>query len=158
MTSRSAAVQRAFKDVLAGLVFVVFGLAFAISATSYPVGSTLQMGPGYFPVVLGGLLAGLGAIIVAKGIAAGDAAPIGAVPWRALCLILGAIVVFGLTVRGLGLVPSTFAAALLSAFASRRTGVMTALPIAVGLTILSVLIFVVALSLRLPLVGPWLRV
>jgi putative tricarboxylic transport membrane protein len=149
--------QRALKDILAGLVFVAFGLGFAISATSYQIGSTLQMGPGYFPLVLGGLLAGLGAVIVAKGIASGEGGPIGSVPWRALGLILGAIILFGLTVRGLGLVPSTFVAALTSAFASRHTNVVTAVLIAVGLTTLCVVIFVVALSLRLPLVGPWLQ-
>ena len=46
----------------------------------------------------------------------------------------------------------------MSAFASRRTGVLSAVAIALGLTVLCVLIFVVALSLRLPLVGSWIRV
>ena len=55
---------------------------------------------------------------------AGEGEAIGAIPWRAIGLILGAVVVFGLTVRGLGLIPSTFVAALMSAFASRRTGVV----------------------------------
>jgi hypothetical protein len=72
--------------------------------------------------------------------------------------VLGAVLFFGLTVRGLGLVPSVFVATFMSAFASERTSVVMALAIAVGLTILCVLVFVVALSLRLPLVGSWLRV
>lgn len=150
--------QGALKDTLAGLIFVAFGLIFAIGATTYEIGSTLQMGPGYFPLVLGGLLVVLGGVIVAKGFVDGDGGTIGAVPWRALGLILGAIVFFGLTVRGLGLVPTVFMTTFMSAFASHRTGVVSALVIAAGLTGLCVLIFVVALSLRLPLVGPWLRV
>jgi hypothetical protein len=151
-------VQRALKDTLAGLIFVAFGLIFAIGATTYEIGSTLQMGPGYLPLVLGGLLVVLGGVIVAKGFVDAEGGSIGTVPWRALGLILGAIVFFGLTVRGLGLVPTVFIATLMSAFASHRTGVVSALLIAVGLTALCVVVFVVALSLRLPLVGPWLKV
>ncbi|HET9457527.1 MAG TPA: tripartite tricarboxylate transporter TctB family protein, partial [Candidatus Limnocylindrales bacterium] len=141
---------------LAGLVFVGFGLAFALGALTYDVGSTLRMGPGYFPLVLGGLLVVLGGIIAVRGFVEEDAAPFGSVPWRALLLVLGAVVLFGLTVRGLGLVPSIFLASMLSAFASERTGVIGALVIAAGLTTICILVFVVALSLRLPLLGPWL--
>jgi hypothetical protein len=150
-------VERALKDTLAGLIFVALGLIFAIGATTYEIGSTLQMGPGYFPLVLGGLLVVLGGTIVAKGFLDGEGEEIGSVPWRALGLVLGAVLFFGLTVRGLGLVPSVFVATLMSAFASQRMAVVMALVIAVGLTVLCVLVFVVALSLRVPLVGPWLR-
>jgi hypothetical protein len=150
--------QRELKDILAGLVFVTFGLAYAVIALSYEIGSTLRMGPGYFPFVLGGLLAFLGLIIVVKGLLAGEGEAVGAIPWRALALILGAVVLFGLTVRGLGLVPSVFVIALMSSFASQRTSVRVALLISVGLTILCVLVFVVTLRLRLPLVGPWIPV
>jgi putative tricarboxylic transport membrane protein len=153
-----AAAARALRDILAGLAFVAFGLAFAVLATSYEIGTTLVMGPGYFPLVLGGLLVLLGGVIVAKGFLGGEEGAIGAIPWTALGLILGAVLFFGLTVRGLGLVPSTFGAALMSAFASRRTGLVAGLLITVGLTVLCVLVFVVALSLRLPLVGPWIQV
>jgi putative tricarboxylic transport membrane protein len=150
-------VRQGLRDVLAGLAFVVFGLAFAAIALTYQIGTTLQMGPGYFPLVVGGMLAVLGAGIVAKGLIAGDGEPVGVTPWKALVLILGAVLFFGLTVRGLGLVPTLLATVILSAFAGQRTGIFTPVLIAVGLTILSVLIFVVALSLRLPLFGPWLR-
>lgn len=150
--------RRALKDILAGSVFVAFGLAFAVGATSYEIGTTLRMGPGYFPLVLGGLLVLLGVAIVGKGVIAGDGGAIGAIPWKAALLIAGAVLFFGLTVRGLGLVPSLFGAALLSAFAGQRPSPVVALLVAVGLTVLSVLIFVVALGLRLPLLGPWIPV
>jgi hypothetical protein len=150
--------SRSLKDILAGLTFVGFGLAFALMATSYEIGTPLRMGPGYFPVVLGALLVLLGGVIVAKGFLDGEAGEIGAIPWRALALVLGAVLFFGLTVRGLGLVPTTLVTALMSAFASRRTGLVAALLISVGLTALCVLVFVVGLRLRLPLVGPWMQV
>ena len=68
-----------------------------------------------------------------------------------------AVLFFGLTVRGLGLVPATAVTALLTALASSRTSILAAVAIAAGLTVLCVLIFVLALQLRLPLFGPWLR-
>ena len=148
---------RSQRDILAGLAFVGFGVAFALLSIGYGIGTTVRMGPGYFPFFLGGALAVLGALIVGRGILAGEEGPIGVIPWRAVALILGAVVIFGLTVRGLGLIPSTFVTILMSAFASRRTGVLAAIAIAVGLTVLCYLIFVIALSLRLPLVGTWIR-
>ncbi len=149
---------RSLKDILAGLVFVAFGLAFAVVAMSYEIGSPLRMGPGYFPFVLGCLLILLGGVIAAKGLLAGEGEAIGAIPWRAVGLIIAAVLFFGLTVRGLGLVPSIFVTALMSGFASRRTTLLMGLLVTAGLTILCILVFVVALRLRLPLLGPWIPV
>ena len=132
-------------------MFVVIGLGFALGAMTYGIGSANQMGPGSFPLVLGLSLAGLGAFIAARGLADGEEGPIGTVPWRAVALLVGAVIVFGLTVRSLGLAPATFLAAFMSALASRRTTLPIAVVIAVGLTVVSVLVFVFALSLRLPL-------
>jgi hypothetical protein len=53
-------------------------------------------------------------------------------------------------------VAALFGASLLAALARARTRPTTAVAIAAGLTILSVVIFIGALQLRLPLVGPWI--
>lgn len=121
-------------------------------------GERSEMGPGYFPLVLGGILVFLGLLIVAKGFvsSAGAEGRLGGVPWRALVLIVLAVLFFAATVRGLGIVPATAVTALLTALASYRTGILAAVAIAVGLTVLCVLVFVLALQLRLPLFGPWL--
>jgi hypothetical protein len=150
--------KRAVTDILAGVIFVAFGLAFAITSLRYELGTPLRMGPGYFPLVLGGILVLLSLLIVGKGFvsSSSDEGRLGSVPWRALLLIVAAVVFFGLTVRGLGIVPATAVTALLTALASYRTGILAALAIAAGLTVLCVLIFVLALQLRLPLIGPWL--
>jgi Tripartite tricarboxylate transporter TctB family len=150
--------RQAVTDILAGLIFVAFGLAFAATSLSYELGTPLRMGPGYFPLVLGGILVVLGLLIVGKGLVAGsgDEGRLGSIPWRALVLIVLAVLFFGLTVRGLGLVPATAVTALLTALASYRTGILAAVAIAAGLTVLCVLIFLLALQLRLPMFGPWL--
>ena len=45
------AVRRALKDILAGSVFIGLGLAFALGALAYSIGTPLRMGPGYVPLV-----------------------------------------------------------------------------------------------------------
>jgi len=151
------AVRHALKDVLAGSVFIVLGGAFAFGSLDYDIGTPLRMGPGYVPLALGLLLVALGVMIVIKGFIAGEQGdPIGGVEWRATALVAASLLFFGLTVRGLGVVGALFGASRLASLARARTGPATALAIAVGLTILSVLIFIVALQLRLPLVGPWI--
>jgi hypothetical protein len=149
-------VRRALKDILAGGTFVGLGLAFAFGALSYDIGTPLRMGPGYVPLVLGGLLAALGAGIIVKGFIAGEGESLGGFEWRAAILITAALLFFGITVRGLGAVPALFGTSLIASLARSRTSWREALLIAVGLTALSVVIFIIALQLRLPLVGPWI--
>jgi len=57
------------KDFWAGLMFISFGLFTVIwSLTHYQMGTAVRMGPGYFPVLLGGLLAVLGAAVFAESL------------------------------------------------------------------------------------------
>lgn len=147
---------RSLKDLLAGLIFIGFGLAFAFAASRYDLGTALRMGPGYFPVVLGGLLALLGAGIVAESFLRGEQTPIGPIPWRGILLLTAAVLVFGFGVRRFGLAPSLFVATLLAALSSERTTPLAALVLAAALTAFCILIFVEGLGLTVPLIGPWL--
>ena len=149
---------KSLKDILAGLIFIGLGLAFGIAAAGYPIGTALRMGPGYFPLVLAGVMVALGLAIAAKGLAATAAdEPAGPVPWRAIVLILAALVFFGATIRGLGMAPALFVTAFLAALASRRNGPLAAAVMAAALTLFCVLIFGVGLGVPVPLLGPWLR-
>ena len=149
-------------DLLCGGVFVALGLAFAIGGSRYDVGSALQMGPGYVPLLLGAVLAGLGLIIVGLAFVGGDPhlstleEARESVPWARGAVLVAGIVFFGATVRGLGLAPALFVTAFLSTLAGRRPGVVRALVTAVGLTVLCLVVFVSLLQLRLQLLGPWL--
>lgn len=149
-------VRLALKDILAGGIFIALGLAFASGALAYEVGTPLRMGPGYVPLALGVLLAGLGVAVIVKGVIAGEGDPIGGLDWRALVFVTAALLFFGITVRGLGVVGALFGATLLASLARAATSIREAVLIAVGLTALSVVIFIFALQLRLPLVGSWI--
>ena len=52
------------KDFFSGVVYSVVGGAFAIGATNYTLGEGARMGPGYFPMMLGILLAVIGAAVI----------------------------------------------------------------------------------------------
>lgn len=144
------------RDAAAGAVFVAIGLAFLAGALMLDIGSALRMGPGYFPLLLSGLLVALGLVVMARSVSAGPEA-IGTVPWRGLVLVLLAPVVFGATVRGLGLMLALPLTIAMAAVASRRAGLRTILALVAGLTLFCVLVFSYGLGLPLPLVGTWLR-
>ncbi|WP_068927520.1 tripartite tricarboxylate transporter TctB family protein [Planobispora rosea] len=148
--------RRSLPDVLAGGVFVLIGGAFVAGSLGYELGTPLRMGPGAFPLLVGAIVAALGLAVVVKGLVAGEVVAFGPVPWRAVTVIVLAILFFGFTVRGLGFVPASAVTALLTTLASRRVRPLTAVAVTAGLTAAGTLIFVVGLQLRIPLWGPWL--
>ena len=91
------------KDFWAGLMFMVVGIAFAWGSTNYHIGEGARMGPGYFPLMLGVLLAGLGAFIVFEALVVEteDGDKIGKWAWKPLAFILAANFVFGILLGGL---------------------------------------------------------
>ena len=143
------------RDIGAGLIFIAIGILFGLGSIGLEIGTALRMGPGYFPLVLAGLLVGLGLVILAHGFGHPTTGGL-AIPWRGLVLILVAPVVFGLTIRGLGLVPAVMLVVLISAFASQLMSVLLALVLSVALTLFCVLVFSFGLGLPLRLFGPWL--
>ncbi len=147
-------------DLSAGAAFVALGLAFAVAGSRYDVGSALQMGSGYVPLLLGGILAILGLVIVIAAFRGVDPtvaqADRGPVPWRRMGLLVAAVMFFGFTVRGLGLGPTLLVATFLAALAGHGTRPVRAALIAIGLTVLCLGIFVGLLQLRLPILGDWL--
>ena len=83
------------KDFWAGLMFMAFGLWFAIQAAlNYNMGTAVRMGPAYFPVMLGGLLAVLGLAIFLKSFASRVMQSLRVFQFRPVLLVVG--VLFGL--------------------------------------------------------------
>ena len=142
------------KDLLAGLLFVAFGLAFLIVAQAYPLGSARRMGPSYFPVVLSLVLIGIGLATMARAwLVPGE--PVRDIAGKALALVTASIVLFGLLVQGAGLGAAIVALVLLSAAASRRFRPLPVLVLALVLAAFSVLVFVKGLGLPFRAIGPW---
>src|SRR5687768_16786217 len=106
-------------NALCAAIFIGFGALFMVQSFSLEIGTAFRMGPGYFPLVLSGVLIALGLIILIQALRV-QGEPVGAIAWRGMFFILPAPVFFGLTVRGLGFVPALFCTALIAAFASHR--------------------------------------
>ena len=145
------------KDLAAGALFMAIGGFFTLNAwLNLTVGSALAMGPGYFPILLGFVLIGLGLAIAFAGMRA-PASPFGTVSWRGVGLVTASILFFALTVRGLGMAGALGGATILAALSSDRNSPAFALVVSLCLTTASILIFVYALRLPYPVIGPWLN-
>lgn len=146
--------QADLKDIAAGLLLIAAALFFGlIGFSQLPLGTSFRMGPGYFPVLLSGLLAVMGLVIAGRAVGAGAAVSAGRVPWRGIALTSGGTIGFALLVPRHGLVPALVVAILLSAFASRRMTLPLALGLTAGLTAFCVLLFRYGLGVPIPLLG-----
>lgn len=147
------------KDFFAGLMFTVVGVAFAWGATTYSVGTGARMGPGYFPLMLGILMAAIGMIIMFTGLtvetATGD--PIGKWAWRQVFFILGANLAFGVLLGGLpsfgipamGLIIAIYALVIIAAQAGSKHALPSVLALATVLAVGSYIAFIWALKLQI---------
>ena len=142
------------KDFYAGLMYATIGAAAVLIARDYNLGSSVRMGPGYFPTILGCLLFIVGSISMVRGFTKRGEA-IDAFAWRNLFLVLGSVVLFGLTVRGAGLLLSLILLVIVSAFASSEFKLKTTLILAVVSSSLSALMFVKWLGLAFAIIGTW---
>lgn len=148
------------KDFFAGLMFVIVGAAFAMGAYSYSMGDGGRMGPGYFPRLLGILLAVLGSFVLFKSltVATADGEKVGSIAWKPLLCIIGANLIFGVCIGGLpsikfpalGLIVGIYALTFIASIAAEQYKVKEVFFLATFLAVLSYLAFIVLLKLQFP--------
>ena len=143
------------KDVMSGLLFIALAALFAWQALDLPMGTAVRMGPGYFPMVLAGLMGLLGLIVLINGLRFPGEMPSG-VAWRALAVLTLAVAFFGFAVRPLGFLPALAISVFVSALASTKFRLLTALANTAVMTLFAWVVFIKGLGLPLPLLGPWL--
>ena len=135
------------KDFWAGVMFFTFGAGMAVIALkNYQMGSAVRMGPAYFPVVLGGILAVLGLILLLRAfVLKGAKVPI--FHFRPLLFILAACLAFAYTLKLLGLIGATLLLVFISAYGGHEFKWKEVAILYVVLIIFSVLVFVKGLTL-----------
>ena len=148
------------KDFFSGLMFVVVGIAFAWGATNYNIGEGARMGPGYFPLVLGILLAAIGAFTIFEALVVEteDGEPVGKFAWKPLFFIISSNVVFGIMLGGLpfigfpsfGLIVAIYALTFIAALAGEEFVFKEVLIVATVLAIGSYVAFIWMLKLQFP--------
>ncbi|MBU1443124.1 MAG: tripartite tricarboxylate transporter TctB family protein [Gammaproteobacteria bacterium] len=146
-------------DFFSGVMFAVVGGAFAVGSTTYTVGSGARMGPGYFPLMLGILLAALGAAIMFQALVVetADGDPIGKWAWKPLAFVLGANLAFGVLLGGLpsigvpamGLILAIYALTIISSMAGAHFKLRDVLILATVLAVGSYIAFIWALKLQI---------
>jgi hypothetical protein len=139
------------RDFWAGLMFFAFGVAFMIFSQEYQMGTAAKMGPAYFPTVLGGLMAFLGALILIPSVSVKrPELKIERIDLRANMIVLGAIALYGFLLPTMGFVIAMIGLVVVSAAASHEFSWRESLVSAVVLTIGSWIVFVKGLDLQFP--------
>ena len=139
------------KDFWAGMMLIGFGAGAMFIAREYSFGTTLRMGPGYFPRVLGGLLILFGIYILVMGLRRKEKLR-GHYSLRALILLPLSLVLFGVLVDHAGFLPALVALVFGSAAAGREFKFVEVLLLTVILTAISVATFIWGLELPYPLI------
>jgi hypothetical protein len=148
------------KDFWAGLMFMAVGIAFAWGATHYNIGEGARMGPGYFPLMLGILLAALGAFIdfEALVVETEDGEKVGKFAWKPLGFIIGANLLFGVLLGGLpsiglpamGMIVAIYGLTFVASLAGDEFSFKENLVLATVLAVGSYLAFIMLLKLQFP--------
>jgi len=119
------------------------------------MGQASRMGPGYFPMSLGFILLVFGAVALIRSFLS-DGEPIGAFAWKAIFLVCGSTVLFGLLLRPAGLIIALLGLALMSAAGSSKFRFeWIAVAALVVLVAFCSLVFVKGLGVPMPLLGTW---
>jgi hypothetical protein len=139
------------RDLWAGMMFIGIGAAAMIAARNYPFGTTLRMGPGFFPILLGGILVLFGIYIMGRGLHNNERIQ-GNWSVRALIMLPLSMVLFGFLVKVAGFIPALVALIFMSAASGREFKLVEVVLLTLFLTILSVAVFIWSLGLPYPLI------
>jgi putative tricarboxylic transport membrane protein len=145
---------RSPKDFWSGLCFIAIAVAFMALATRYRFGTAEKMGPGFFPIMVGILQAGLGAILLGRSFVL-DGPPLERMRLSPLAITVVAVVLFGIALSWLGLAAAIAALVIVGAFADRSSRLVESIALAVALIFFSVAMFVWVLGLPLQVWPDW---
>lgn len=138
-------------DFATGVALMLTGGGFGLGSLQYRLGSSIQPGPGYFPLLLSSLLGLLGGVILLRSMRAGQRAEkLEPVAWRALIVVMLSIFLFGFLLPKAGLFITFPLVVVTVSAASRDFSWRLALVCAAVLTLGAWLLFVVLLRLPLP--------
>ncbi|NTV57587.1 MAG: tripartite tricarboxylate transporter TctB family protein [Deltaproteobacteria bacterium] len=147
-------IARNAKDFWTGVIYLFVGSGAFILSRDYGMGTAVKMGPAYFPTLLSLLLMVIGIISVIRSFLK-SGTPIGVVAWKGLLLIVASTLLFGMIVRGAGLILALPLLVIVSALASTRFSWKTSLLEAAGITVFCILVFLKGLGVPLPILGSW---
>src|SRR4026207_318447 len=128
------------RDFWAGVMLIVVGAGSVIIARDYAFGTSLRMGPGYFPSVLGCGLVLFGLYLVVIGLKRNEKME-GGWSLRALIVLPVSLILFGILMYHAGFIPALVGLTFGSAAAGTEFKLVEVLLLAVGLTAFCVVLF-----------------
>lgn len=143
------------KDFWSGLLYLAVGASAVIIAQDYPMGTAVRMGPGYFPTVLGYILALIGVVALVRSFIQ-TGSPLNGLAVQKSVLIAASVISFALLAEGAGLAVAVVAVVMVSSMGSRYFDWKKSLIVSLGAAAFCALVFVKGLGVPLPIVGPWL--
>ncbi|MFK8079661.1 MAG: tripartite tricarboxylate transporter TctB family protein [Granulosicoccus sp.] len=142
--------QLPLRPVVAAILAAI-GLTGFVIGLDYEFGSARRMGPGYFPVILSGVLFLLALIEGASAVLRPEPDSTDPVDWRPLIAILCAVAAFAFTIRVFGLIPAFMVVVGLSALSESNYGWIPTLILSIVSCISAWLLFSQLLGMTLPL-------
>lgn len=156
MTDRPGSARqasRAPQDLAGGAALIVLAALALFLARGLPVGRLGAMGPGMLPVVVAALVGGFGLYLVVQSFLT-DGPPMERWTLRGPAFILGAVLLFAVTVRPLGMAVAGPLVILVGGFADRDARPRELLVFGLVMSALCIGLFRYALGLPIP-VAPW---
>lgn len=137
------------EDFIAGFVTAAIGAFIIFEASNYKLGSLDNIGPGFFPTILGWCMLFLAVFMVITARKSETPQPIGRDQLRGMLFVTAGFIAFAYTVEAAGMIVSVFLGVFLSALGNRRTPIPTALLLAISTAVVSTLIFSVGLGIQI---------
>ncbi len=138
------------RDFGAGLLFIVIGLGGFWFGRNLSVGVASRMGPGYFPMLLSGLIVAMGLLVAIKSLVF-DGPSIEKPQFRPLFFVMLSMLSFGYLIERIGLALSVVTMIIIATFARRaKFKAIETIALAVGLAVFAVFVFIYGLGQSLP--------
>ncbi|MDI6029183.1 tripartite tricarboxylate transporter TctB family protein [Corticibacterium sp. UT-5YL-CI-8] len=145
------------KDFLLGAFYIAVGAIYGgYTLEDLPIGSALNMGPGYFPLVLSALLIIIGVIVALRTtVMLSDEAAFSNFPWRGFIMISLASIAFALLARGAGIILASIVTVMIASWASREATWKSSMVTSIILAAFCAAVFVYGMGLPLGMLGTW---
>jgi uncharacterized membrane protein HdeD (DUF308 family) len=147
MNDASKSEPTALQDLIGGVLSIALGLFALMTASSYPLGSLLRMGPGFFPSTIAVLIILLGLALIGAALRSRPNRSSINIRFRSILTIGLGIVLFALLLERAGLIPATLALVLVSSLAEPRWRLRRAVLLALAMTALVYVIFIIVLQI-----------
>jgi hypothetical protein len=148
-----ATITERTKECIGGGLMVVLGAGAIVLGVTYHVGTLREMGPGFFPVLLGVLLVLTGLAIIVVGFLSANANALKTIHFdaRVWTLIVASLIAFVVLGTHGGLLAAAFAVTFISALADRDNTIKSAAILAVAICVVAAVVFSWALQMQMPL-------